>query len=169
MLEQVINLWDAYPADAKCITTNGNINLRDEAVMGTGVAKEATLRWPELPATLGRLLKQVGNHVGSAGRVTYSPAAEIHHRGDVYDLPWNIEERFELVFFPVKENWGDNAHPRLIRQSALELVSLTNSKGWERVYLPRPGCGAGRLSWEQVKPILSPLLDQRFIVVSLEV
>lgn len=31
--------------------------------------------------------------------------------------------------------------------------------------LPRPGCGNGRLRWEDVRKILEPILDDRFTVV----
>jgi hypothetical protein len=37
----------------------------------------------------------------------------------------------------------------------------------EAIYLPRPGCGNGRLNWEDVKKILSPILkSDRFHIVT---
>ncbi len=35
----------------------------------------------------------------------------------------------------------------------------------DKVYLVRPGCGNGQLKWEDVKPLIAPILDDRFIVV----
>jgi hypothetical protein len=55
----------------------------------------------------------------------------------------------------------------LIERSARELLKIIEVKTIkEAVYLPRPGCGNGRLKWEDVKKILSPVLksDQFHIV-----
>jgi hypothetical protein len=55
----------------------------------------------------------------------------------------------------------------LIERSARELLKIIELKRIkEAVYLPRPGCGNGRLKWEDVKKILSPILksDQFHIV-----
>ena len=35
----------------------------------------------------------------------------------------------------------------------------------DKVYMARPGCGNGQLKWEDVKPLIAPILDDRFIVV----
>jgi O-acetyl-ADP-ribose deacetylase (regulator of RNase III) len=56
---------------------------------------------------------------------------------------------------------------RLIARSAVELAALATAQGWTRVALPRPGCGFGGLSWSEVKPAIEPLLDDRFLVVTL--
>ena len=55
----------------------------------------------------------------------------------------------------------------LIQRSARELLKIIEVKKIkEAVYLPRPGCGNGRLKWEDVKKFLSPILklDQFHIV-----
>jgi hypothetical protein len=55
----------------------------------------------------------------------------------------------------------------LIERSARELLKLIEVKKIkEAIYLPRPGCGNGRLKWEDVKKNLSPILksDQFHIV-----
>jgi hypothetical protein len=54
-----------------------------------------------------------------------------------------------------------------VTRSARELLKIIEVKKInESVYLPRPGCGNGRLNWEDVKKILSPILksDQFHIV-----
>jgi hypothetical protein len=52
----------------------------------------------------------------------------------------------------------------IIVQSAKELVKLADHNKWSKVYLPRPGCGAGELTWADVKPAIENILDNRFIV-----
>src|SRR4029077_17935966 len=56
------NLW-TFPADARCITTNGATRQDGQAVMGRGVAAPAKERWALLPAVRGGALRQHGNHV----------------------------------------------------------------------------------------------------------
>jgi len=54
----------------------------------------------------------------------------------------------------------------LIRQSARQLVEMADKFGWGSVVLPRPGCGNGGLDWDDVRPILEAILDDRFTVVT---
>jgi hypothetical protein len=37
----------------------------------------------------------------------------------------------------------------------------------ETVYIPRVGCGNGRLNWDTVRPLLSIYLNDKFIVVDI--
>lgn len=166
----------AQECDAICITTNGYVKTNGEAVMGRGVAKQAALRWPMLPASLGASLVLRGNVV------------QIMHVS-----PWDGDPPYKIVSFPVKPEYvyftGKNvvrhmqskyrindkvpgfaavACPNLIFRSAQELKKLADEKGWTKVVLPRPGCGAGELSWEDIKPMLADCLDDRFIVVNNE-
>lgn len=39
-------------------------------------------------------------------------------------------------------------------------MSLTN------IYLPRLGCGCGKLEWDTVREVIKPILDDRFIVIN---
>ena len=46
------------------------------------------------------------------------------------------------------------------------LVNLANVMGWQTILCPRFGCGAGELNWEDVKPMIENILDDRFICVT---
>jgi O-acetyl-ADP-ribose deacetylase (regulator of RNase III) len=155
------DLWKVL-ADAKVITTNGSLKKDGSNVMGRGVALQAARRWPELPSTLGSSLVSAGNHICSLGSFSFDPGAEQHYP-TAYGLP--TKDTFELVAYPVKEEWSQPARLDLVRRSAVELVSLTDFKGWQTVAMPRPGCGNGGLEWNQVKAVISPLLDKRFLVI----
>jgi len=147
MREERGDLWErGKSADAICITTNGFVKNNGNLVMGAGVAGQAQERWPRLPALFGRVVKDNGNHV--------------------YGLDMlHDDEVTTLLTFPVKHVWYEEADYELIARSALELVELTDTMGWKEVVLPRPGCGNGKLSWFDVKPIIEPILDDRFVVV----
>ncbi len=132
-------LWDHLGTGIVVITTAGGVSRRGEAVMLRGCARQAKDRFPHLPSRLGELIATGGNHV--------------------YDLGEG------LVSFPVEESPFECPSHRLIGRSCLELVELANTRGWERIVVPRPGCGAGGLSWEDVRPILESHFDERFTVI----
>lgn len=134
------DMW-ALPADVRAVTTNGIVKSNGAAVMGRGVALQAQAHFHGCDLVLGQLLQEGGNHVHVLCE--------------------------DLVSFPVKHHWRDPADPELIRRSAHELVALTDAHGWQRVVVPRPGCGAGQLHWSEVRAIIAPIFDDRFVVVDL--
>lgn len=147
MKEVTGNLW-TYPAECRAITTNGSINRNRECVMGRGCALQARNRFPGLA-------KQLADYIIRMGNVPHL-------------LKTTSDTGYALVSFPVKEEWSDVASTKLITQSATRLVAMADLYGWKTVVLPRPGCGNGKLKWGNVKPLLEPLLDDRFHVISYE-
>jgi hypothetical protein len=140
MLEIEGDIW-AYAATAVIvITTNGSLTSDGRAIFGQGVARQAALRFPELAYKLGSLINKNGNHVFDLGA--------------------------GMVSFPVEETPWSLPDPRIIARSALELRQLADLSGWERIIVPRPGCGGGGLAWKDVKPLLEPWFDERFVVIS---
>jgi len=73
---------------------------------------------------------------------------------------------FTLVSMPVKHHWRDRADPELIVTSAKQLVQMADKFEWHSIVVPRPGCGNGGLTWNDVRPLLEPIFDDRFTVVS---
>jgi hypothetical protein len=45
------------------------------------------------------------------------------------------------------------------------LVIIANQLNLSHIYLTPPGCGCGQLDWADVKAVIEPILDDRFIVV----
>ena len=143
MKEVFGDLWEFDGIIA--ITTNGFVKRDRTCVIGRGCAKQAAAKIPELPCKLGSRISAEGNHV------FYFP-------------------EYGLIIFPVKHNWWEAADLDLIDRSARELLKMIEVKTIkEAIYLPRPGCGNGRLRWEEVKKILAPILksDQFHIVTYL--
>jgi hypothetical protein len=154
------DLWD-FKADLRCITTNGFVKKNGRAVMGRGCAREAVVRYPGIDLTLGELLTTYGNHVHELGWTEAAPGGKTRHLA------------FDLLSFPVKHHWMRPADLKLIERSAKELVHFLDSvdstyESDHTVVVPRPGCGNGQLSWEQVKPVIEPYFDERFYVISYE-
>ena len=140
MLEIVGDIWEhAGGGGMIAITTNGSLTRDSRAVFGRGVARQAVLRFPAIAAILGRRLTEEGNHV--------------------FDLGCGI------VSFPVEETAWSLPDLRLIARSAEELRRLADCSGWQRIVVPRPGCGGGGLAWEDVQPVLEPCFDERFAVI----
>ena len=155
MKEAVGNIWDSN-ADAIVITTNGFVKKDGSCVMGRGIALEAKARVPHIEYWLGDRINKEGNHVH-----IYWEALG-HYNGHE-----GTEWYTDLVTFPVKHNWWEEADLELIERSAKELFDASEYPAWTSVALPRPGCGNGKLNWEDVKPIIEPYLSDRFTVYSL--
>jgi hypothetical protein len=141
MIELTGNLWNYHAASIPiCITVNGAIRRDGACVMGRGLAKQAAQKFPQLPYTIGMLFKQ-----REGMRVCALP-------------------EYCMFTFPVKYHWSDTGDLDLIELSGFQLKELVDGEKFETVALPRPGCGNGRLKWEDVKPRLH-MLDDRFEVV----
>lgn len=136
------NIWDIYEKDKGiiCIPVNGFVKNNGCAVMGRGVAKECLNKFPGIDKILGDHIKRFGNVV------------------------W-IDKSKLIAFFPTKWHWQDNSDISLIRTSAwqLHLICLL-SKHKLIFYLPKPGCGNGKLNWEDVEQIFENLSDRIIIV-----
>jgi len=144
MRKETGDVWEAYNAGLWIIIpTNGFVKNDGSAVMGRGLAWQAKERFPCLPFDLGERLKEYGNHVF-------------------------VFSRYRLITFPVKHNWMEIADLQLIEKSCKQLQEIFkyNLSGLPTpVYLPKVGCGNGKLDWNVVKPILEKYLDDRFVVV----
>ena len=137
MQEVTGDLW-TYPADFRVITTNGDVRHDGACVMGRGCAKEAAGKWPNLPYELGMMIKINGNHV------------------------FYLDD-YRLFTFPVKHHWNEPADLKLIIRSVLDFRVLLH--GVDATYvMPRPGCGNGQRTWEEVKPLLQDLPDNVHVI-----
>lgn len=136
-----IDIWNFITKGPICITTNGDIKNNGECVMGRGIALEAKTKFPRLPFELGKLILEGDN------RVYYF-------------------SEYNLFSFPVKHHWKENADLTLIELSCKELVSLNYNFKFKRIFLPRPGCGNGKLDYKNVKPVLEKYLDNTYFIIN---
>jgi O-acetyl-ADP-ribose deacetylase (regulator of RNase III) len=140
MIEAKGDLWK-YPAEYRAVTTNGVVGYGDELVMGAGVALQAKKRFPTLPGKLGKWVKQYGN------RAFVCP-------------------NYRIISFPTKHHWRNTSCSVLIAKSAREVAEIADKHNIQSVAMPRPGCGNGGLRWEDVRPLLADVLDDRFVVLT---
>lgn len=153
MIEVTGDIFEQKDADCICFTSNGILNKNGDLVMGAGIAKEFKTKWRRLPEFFGRCIKKRGN------TVFMMDIGE--RRGEEHRILW-------ICNFPTKHHWKDPSDINLIKTSALELVKYSNLNKVNKIYLPRPGTGLGGLKWEDVKKVIEPILDDRFIVINKE-
>lgn len=136
------DLWDYYENGIPvCITTNGFIKKNGELVMGAGVAKQAKYVFPELPKILGDHIRKNGNRV--------------------YYL-----EEYNIFSFPTKHYWWQKSDIDLIKTSLIQLTNLMEIHKIQKIILPRPGAGNGRLHWNDIKEQIKNLANDNIYFIS---
>lgn len=70
-----------------------------------------------------------------------------------------------IGWFKVKHHWRDNASLDLITESTRQLKELAMSRQDIKFHINYPGIGNGKLTREQVEPILRTLPDNVFIYI----
>lgn len=137
------NLWDLHNEGKTCaITTNGFVKANGECVMGRGVALQAKQRYPEFPRMLGEKLK--------AGNIPY------------------FFPEYNLYSFPTKHKWWQKSDLTFIRSSLcfMQCMMQHPDQNIKHIYLPKPGCDNGGLSWEtEVEPILRDVIDPKLVTI----
>ena len=123
------------------VPTNGTISASGAAVMSRGLATIAALRFPSLTQQLGELLAQSGNHV--------------------FAFP-----DYRLVTIPTTHEPTGPADPALIARSAEECLRYVNHLQLPALYTVPLGCGSEQLDWSTVRPLLSRMWDDRFIILT---
>lgn len=142
MIETVGDIW-TWAAEVVIIPTNGMVHADGSLVMGAGVAKEAAIRFPEIPKEWGYLVE--------------------HHGNNCY-----LAQNRRLISFPTKYNWRDYSVRSLIERSAHQVVRIADSQNIKSLAMPRVGCGLGGLKWVNLKHLLGGILDDRFVVLTPE-
>lgn len=122
------------------VTTNGVVKNDGRLVMGKGIALKAANLYPELPKIFGDWVKKRDNF-------------------PMYIMKYNI------LSFPTKYHWKDNASISLVKGSAELSMRIADEYNLNMIFCPRFGCGLDGLKWEDVREAVTPILDDRFIVM----
>ena len=140
------NIWSFHNEGAFIvIPTNGFIRKNGECAMGRGLALQVKNKFPELAKELGTMI------CSCKGQFVF------------------LFKHKRIFTFPVKDKFWKRANLKLIEKSCKELVQLaTVNKIKTLIYLPRVGCGNGKLDWKNVKFILEKYLSNNFVVCDLK-
>lgn len=139
------NIWDFHNQGLPiCITTNVGWKNNGENVMGRGVAQQAKEKFPGLTKWYGEKCRDLFLLNGTELGVVYN-------------------KEYNLICFPTKPlnskqpwlSWQKNSTLGRIETSCKQLLKLQLNK----VYLPVPGCGNGKLDFKDVAPILDKYLN----------
>lgn len=155
-----VDIWSFGDDYYKVVPTNLGWRKDGANVMGAGVAKQATERYPELAAKYGGICRAI-----EAG---CSPTVA----GKVSD-EWKgglIARYQDLILLPVKPlneekpwlSWQQEARLDLVTESVRELAIWDDAGFLDRhTVLPMVGCGNGKLPPTKVLPILFHFLGER--------
>ncbi len=147
------DLWSAWPfTGLLLITTNSIVRPSGALIMGAGVARDARNRFHGLDVALGEAIRRQGDAGGRYG-IMVSPK-------------WP-EKR--IGAFQTKIRPGDNSSLDLIQFATDALAAWCLDHPAIRVDLPFPGIGYGRLSPDEVRPILEAALPDAVHIWAREV
>lgn len=134
------NIWDWHDQGHYiAIPTNGCVNARGQAIMGCGLALQAKRLYRELP-------KELAERLGKHGNKCF------------------VFPKMRLVTIPTKDDYrADSSLPQIIR-SCIQLDDLMEEYNIPILYIPRLGCGAGRLVWDDVKPVVEGCILRSLVV-----
>jgi len=155
MKEIIGDIWDywetGYPI---CITINGFVKRNGEAMMGRGVALQAKQRFPHLPQLLGTRIRQHGwqrvTYWGPGLRLITFPVKRDWSYSDGTNVVQHLQHKFPCG--SRVPGWALKAELQIIEESLRRLDKLRKRELGAHIdiVLPRPGCGAGELEWQDV-------------------
>lgn len=132
------NMWSCFEdVDHFLITTNSIIKNNGALVMGAGIAKQVRDRWPGIDKEIGAAIKRTCGNGGTYGVILGK----------------------KIGLFQVKHHFKDKASLELIAYSANILKALAEAAPDRKFALNFPGIGNGKLSYEQVLPLVNDLPD----------
>lgn len=164
MKEMFCNMLET-DCDALVITTNGFVKNNGECVMGRGIAKQIADLCPYIPKLLGNLITTKGNSVHYLDTVNEVNLISFPVKPDyVINTGSNVVKHCNTSIGSKTAGFLAKADVNIIEQSLIQLVKLANKNpSWKTILIPRVGCGAGELNYQDIKPLMEKYLDDRFI------
>jgi hypothetical protein len=137
---------DLFSSDNEVIVipTNGEINNKRCLLMDSGIAELAKIKWPELPKSLGRQVDKFGN----------------------YAFAHKTDDGTIIISLPIKNRSYNKPDVQMIASGCRRIVETADQHDFQKIYMPRPGCGKDELSWDEVKPHIADVLDDRFVIIT---
>lgn len=137
--------------------TVGNLLDSDERVIahgcntmgayGAGIAGQIARRWPQARRAYGEMLNRSEFRLGSAQLV------------DLLDGSSTSENKF-LFNLGTQRKPGRDASIWGVFLSFANMAEVCAVSGFDRVAIPRIGCGIGGLSWIEVRPAIQEAVER---------
>ena len=143
------DLWNWYEKGwTIVIPSNGRTNDLGEVVFKRGLSFQAKKLFGKLSICVGKLILKHGNKVF-------------------------LLERQKLIIFPTMHSLRDRkSDMELMRQSCEQLVIYMKQFPEMKVAMPKIGCGAGKMEWKNVAPLIQEFFgafsSKRFCIVDNE-
>ena len=137
------NMWN-WREGIRVVTTNSFLRKDGSLVMGRGAAKQLADLVPGIDHIFGKEVRKICGHLGKYGIVILSGG-------------------YDYGIFQVKYHFADKADLDLIKYSTDRLNSYCWLYPWLNFHMNYPGIGNGKLSAEEVKPIINKLSDNVFV------
>lgn len=131
---------DLFAADTQAIVNPVNT----AGVMGCGLALEFKKRFPSNFRYYFDACRKGEVRTGKMLVCTYDCAGH----------------RKYIVNFPTKRHWKYPSKMAYIESGLEDLVSVISAYGIESIAVPPLGCGAGRLAWISVRPLIERCLNR---------
>lgn len=112
--------------------------VNELGVMGKGVALEFKRAFPDSAAAYEEACR--------AGRVRVGRVLLTHHHG--------LSNPRYIIHFPTKKHWRYPSKLSWVRDGLKDLVRVVREYQIGSIALPSLGCGNGRLSWQDVRPLI---------------
>jgi hypothetical protein len=156
MKQESGDLW-TWNREGRWVVITTNIGWKKDGTnpMGAGVARAAVERYPDLALWYGKRCQKYRTKTAVAayeeGKLFLFPTKPLDE-----ERPWM--------------SWQQDSSLELIERSCKQLIKLVDvltkrGKFITRIGLPLPGCGNGNLTPRRVLPIVSNILDDRFVLL----
>ena len=137
------NMWN-WREGIRVVTGNSFLRKDGALVMGRGAANQLCVQVPGINLLFGKEIKRICGHLGKYGLIM-------------------LNYPYDYGIFQVKYHFKDKADLNLISYSVEKLRSWCWVYQSINIHMNYPGIGNGRLSAEEVKPIIDRLPDNVYI------
>lgn len=127
------------------------VNLK--GVMGAGLAKSASMKFPKLLEVYQDACKYQEIDV-------YRPVLVSNEMWIYYPNYTNEPEHRVICLFATKDDWRNDSDIEWIREGLKWLRYHYKTAGIQSMALPALGCGLGGLKWDDVYPVIEDILGE---------
>ena len=129
------------------------VSVNTVGVMGAGLASRARYQFPHVYVAYEDLCKRRRLRMGRP--VVYKTEAPLSSQlADEPELLEDVTPETWFVLFPTKDDWRRPANREGIVEGLTWLQQNYKAEGITSIAMPALGCGLGRLSWEDMGPII---------------